>query len=116
MKTFDHTVQATSGSAAAVTRSTPVGHRHHLAGGDRDLRRVPAAGQQRAHLVADGEALDALAERGDGAAALEADHARRPGRRRVVALALEQVGAVDRGGGDVEHDLAGRRARGRAAR
>ena len=25
MKTFDHTVQATSGSAAAVTRSTPSG-------------------------------------------------------------------------------------------
>ena len=57
--TLDQTVAATSGSAAAVTRSTPVGHRHHLAGGHRDPGRVAAAGQQGAHLVADLEPLDA---------------------------------------------------------
>ena len=51
MNTLDQTVQATSGRAAAVTRSTPVRHRHHLTGGHHDLRGVPAAGQQGAHLV-----------------------------------------------------------------
>ena len=53
MKTFDQTVQATSGRAAAVSTSTPGGQRHHLPGGDEHLLGVPAAGEQRAHLVAD---------------------------------------------------------------
>ena len=59
MKTFDQTVQATSGSAAAVTRSIPAGHRHQLPGRHGHLLGVPAAGEQRAHLVADGPARDA---------------------------------------------------------
>ena len=66
MNTFDQTVQATSGSAAASTSSTPSGtgsswpHRH------RHLLRVAATAEQRAHLVADRPAgvLGAGAERG----------------------------------------------------
>ena len=51
MKTLDQTVQATSGSPAASARSTPSGtgitcSRHG------DLLGVTAAGEQRAHLVA----------------------------------------------------------------
>ena len=64
---FDHTVQVTSGRPAALTRSTPSGHRQHLHGGHDHPLRVPAAGQQRADLVADLPADDAGADRGDHA-------------------------------------------------
>ena len=63
--TFDHTVHATSGIPAAVTRSTPVGHGQQLRRGHRHLLGVPAAREQRAHRVADLPARDALAERRD---------------------------------------------------
>ena len=53
MNTLDHTVQATSGSAAAGDEVDPGRDRHQLAGRDRDQLGVPAAGEQRAHLVAD---------------------------------------------------------------
>ena len=62
MNTFDQTVQATSGSAAALDQVDAGGHRHHLAGRDGDALGVPAAGEQRAHLVADRPAGDALAD------------------------------------------------------
>ena len=106
MNTLDHTVHATSGSAAASTRSTPVRHRHQLPGRHRHLGGVGAGGQQRARLVAHRPALDAVADGGDGPAALHAEHVGRPGRRRVEALPLQQVGPVEAGGGDVEHHLA----------
>ena len=51
--TFDQTVHATSGSPPAVTRSTPSGIGSSCAAGTATCSRVPAAGQQRAHLVAD---------------------------------------------------------------
>src|SRR5690606_9272490 len=80
--------------------------RQQLRRGHGDLLRVPAAREQRAHLVADLPALDTLAERGDPAGALEPDDVRRAGRRRVVALPLQQVGAVDRARHHVDDDLA----------
>ena len=51
MNTLDHTVQATSGSAAAVTRSTPAGTGITWPAGTTTLLGVPAAGQQGADLV-----------------------------------------------------------------
>jgi hypothetical protein len=42
---------------------------------------------------------------------LEAEHVRGAGRRRVVPLALLEVGVVDPGGGDLDQDLAGSRRR-----
>ena len=93
-----------------MTRSTPVGHRHHLAGRDGDLVGVPAAGEQGADLVARPRAR----RRRSPTAATVPLHSRprmseAPGRRRVEALPLQEVGPVDRGGGDVDQDLAAAR-------
>ena len=65
--TLDHTVQATSGSAAASTRLTPFGTGRQCAGVDRDPLRVAAAGQQGAHLVAQLPAGDVRPDRPDHA-------------------------------------------------
>jgi hypothetical protein len=81
--------------------------REQLRGRHRDLLGVPAAGQQRAHLVPDRPAGDSLPERSDPPRALQSDNLRRAGRRRVVALALQQVGPVDGAGGHIQHDFAG---------
>ena len=107
MNTFDHTVQATSGSAAAVDQVDAGRHRHQLARGQRDLGGVAAGRQQRAPLVAHRPAGHVGADRGDGAAALHAEHVGGTGRRRVEPHPLQQVGPVQPGGGDVEHHLAG---------
>ena len=105
--TFDQTVQATSGSAGGLQQGQPGRHRQQLAGRDRDPLRVPAAAEQRAHLVADGPAGHAVAERGDPARALQPRVRRGARRRRVVALPLQEVGPVDRAGGDLDEHLAG---------
>ena len=65
MKTLDQTVHATSGRPAASTRSTPAGTGITWPAGTATRVGVPPTGQQRADLVADRPALDALAERGD---------------------------------------------------
>ena len=96
MKTFDQTVQVTSGSAAACVRSMPSGTGSSWPAGTATFSRVSAAREQRAHLVADGPAGDTGAELGDPAGALQAGVGGGAGRRVVEALALEEVGAVDR--------------------
>ena len=96
MNTFDHTVHATSGSAAAATRSTPSGTGISCPAGTATWVGVRTRGQQRAGRVADRPAVDVGAERRDGSAALHAENGGRPRRRRVVALPLQQVGAVER--------------------
>ena len=116
MKTLDHTVHATSGSAGRLDEGDAGRHRHHLPDRHGHARGVPATGEQGAHLVADRPALDALAELGDPAAALEADDVGGAGRRRVEALPLQGVGPVDRRGDDVDQHLAGGRASGRRPR
>ena len=80
--------------------------RHHLPGGHGHLLGVPPGREERAHLVAHLMALDALADRADPARALEAEHVGGALRRRVEALPLQRVGAVDRAGDDVDDDLA----------
>ena len=95
MKTLDQTVQATSGSAAAVDQVDAVGHRHHLPGRHGHPLGVPAAGQQRAHLVADRPARRRPRRARRSAAALQAEDVRGARRRRVEALPLQEVGAVD---------------------
>jgi hypothetical protein len=65
------------------------------------------------HLIADGPSRGHVgAEREDGAGALEPRVGRRAGGRRVAAVALESVGAVDAGGRDLEEDLAFSQRRG----
>ena len=106
-KTLAYTVHAVSGNAAASVRPTPAGtgsswpSRHH------DLLGVAAAGQQRAHLVTRPPAGDAVADGPDPAGAFQARVRRRARRRRVAALPLHQVGAVDTAGGDLDDHLAG---------
>ena len=115
MNTLDHTVHATSGSAAAVHEVDAGGHRHHLSGRHRDAgrrSRHPASSAQTS--VADRPArrrrrrpprrCRCTPARGSSEA---------PGRRRVVTLPLQQVGPVDRGRGDVEQRPRPDRARGR---
>ena len=88
-----------------------VGHRHQLAGGQRHLGGVGPGRQQGAAGVAHLPVGDAVPDGGDGPAALHAEDVGGPGRRRVEALPLQQVGPVEAGRGDVEHDLARPRLR-----
>ncbi|GAA3054693.1 hypothetical protein GCM10020000_41060 [Streptomyces olivoverticillatus] len=105
MKTFDQTVAVTSGSAAAERTSRPSRYGQQLARRHADLLRVSAARQQRAHLVADGPAAHPRPDRRDAAGALQARVGGGAGRRVVEALPLEQVGAVDGAGHDLDQDL-----------
>ena len=109
MTRFDHTVQATSGSAAASCSVTPSGNRHHLAGGHGDVLGIASAGQQSANLLPDGPAGDAVADRGDRSGHLQPEGLAGSRRRRVVTRGLQQVGAVDAGGADLDQDFAGGR-------
>ena len=69
---------------------------------DRNLLGIATAGQQCADFVADGPTGDVFAEFGDHTRAFEAEDVTRAWRRRVEALTLEQVGAVDGGRGDLD--------------
>ena len=80
---------------------------HHLADGNRDAGRVAATGEQGGDAFADAVEGQRRPDRGDGARALQADDVARPGRRRVFALALQQVCAVYRARRDVDDDLVG---------
>ena len=107
MKTFDHTVQVTSGSAAASTRSTPGRHRQQLPGRARPpARRTRRRRAARTTSSPTAQPSTPSPRRGDPAGALQPEVRRGAGRRVVVALPLQQVGPVDRAGGDVDEDLA----------
>lgn len=74
--------------------------------GHRELR-VAAAGNQRHHRLADGEAADLAADRPHRAGDLQAGNVRGAGRRVVHALALKHVGTVDAGGADFDQTSRG---------
>src|SRR5882757_1801311 len=95
------------GQAGRLDQGQPFGYRHQLAGGDGDAFGIAAAGEQRAHLVADFPALDARADGGNPTAAFQPEDGRRAGWRRIVPHALCNVRAIDARGDDVEQDLAG---------
>ena len=80
-------------------------HGHHLDGGNHDALGVPAARQECGNVVADPPALDRSTHGRDPARALQARVGRCAGRRWVVTLPLQQVGAVDAGRNDIDHDL-----------
>ena len=68
---------------------------------------APALGDGRdEHAVADGEPVDGVADLGDGADRLVAEDAA-VGDRGHVALQDVQVGAADRGGVHLDHDVGG---------
>ncbi len=83
-------------------------HHARMAGefpGDHQLLGI-AARQQRRHLLPDAVEADGRADRADGSGALEPEDGRGSGRRGIVALALQEVGAVHRRRGDVDDHLA----------
>ena len=95
------------GQPAGLDQVDTGGQRQHLAGGHGDLLGIAATGQQGAHLVADRETrVDVGSERGDAAGALETGVRRRARRRGVVPLPLQDIGAVDGRGDDVDQHLA----------
>ena len=112
MKTLDHTVAATSGRQAASTRETPPGTGMTWPTGTATRSAYPPPASSAHTSSPTDQPGDALAELGDAAAALEADRVGGAGRRRVEALPLQGVGAVDRRGDDLDEDLAGAGARG----
>ena len=67
---------------------------------------IAAAGDQRADRLADPARIDALADRDDRARHLEARDRRRPGRRRIEAEPLHDVGPVDAGRLDPDQHFA----------
>ena len=95
------------GQPCGVDERHAAGHRQHLLGRRHDALGVAPAVDEGAHLVAHLPALDALTERRDASAHLEARVVRRAGWRRVVAHPLHDVGAVDARGDDVDEHLAG---------
>ncbi len=95
------------GQAGRLHEVEAIGHREDVALVDRDELRVAAAGEQRAHAVADAPARRTRADGRDRARHLEPQVRRRACGRRVRALALAEVGAVDAGGGHADQDLSG---------
>ena len=86
MNTLDQTVQATSGSAAAVDQVTPSGTGITCPAGHGDLLGVAAAGQQRADLVADRASRRPVADARRRCRCTPGRDVGGAGRRRVVAL------------------------------
>src|SRR3546814_9806377 len=78
-------------------------------GNGQDLRRrrsavfgIAPTGQEGADLLADLQVADAHSQRDDGSGHLQAGQGAGPGGRRIAALALQHVGPVDAGGGDLD--------------
>src|SRR5688572_6189219 len=72
---------------------------------------VPAAAEQREHAIARREVGDPGPRRFDGARGLETEDRRFTGRRRVMTLALNSVGAVDARRMHANQDAAGAHGR-----
>ena len=83
----------------------PVGHGQHLRAGTTTFSAYPPPASS-AHTSSPTDQPVTPSPSARPPRALQTDDLRRPGRRRVVALALHQVGAVHRGGRDVDQHLA----------
>jgi hypothetical protein len=96
------------GHAPGLLPVEAAGHRHELALVDGGQLGLPAAPHDRHHAIALGEALGSRAAAHHLARQLEpGDVGRRARRRRVVAGALVDVGAVEPGPPHADEDLAG---------
>ena len=94
------------GQRCGVDEIDGVRHGEKLAGCGDGQFGVPAAAEQGADAVADGDIRHAVAECGDGARDLEAGPVRRTGRRGIGAHSLVQVGPIDPGCGDLDEHFA----------
>ena len=104
-KTLVHTVKNVSGIAAALVNSMPSGTGRHWGAGATQVLGVPATGDQRTHPIADLPAIDARSGLDDGAGHLQSGDVRRARRRRVQALPLHHVRAIDAGCRHLDQDL-----------
>ncbi|MNI36886.1 hypothetical protein D3C73_909530 [compost metagenome] len=95
------------GQGGGLDEVEAVGNRQGVAGVDQGVFRVAAAAQQGADPVADGPAADAFADRLDLAGDLQPQHVRSARRRRITALALDDIGTIHPGGAHADADLAG---------
>ena len=105
--TLVHTVKNVSGMPAAWIAREALRDRQALLVRHGGALGVAAAGQQRADRIADRPAAHVRAERGDDAGDFETGNIGRARRRRILAEALQHVGAIDARGGDVDQDFAG---------
>ncbi|MOA02315.1 hypothetical protein D3C78_1217620 [compost metagenome] len=87
-----------------LLQTQPLGHRQGVAGIHHHLLGHAAAGQQRAHPVAHAPAT-AGPHLADHSGALQTQHRGHARRRRVQAVALQQVGSVETGGRHANADL-----------
>lgn len=84
-----------------------VGHRHDLALVDRDRLGIGPATDDAHHPIAHRKLVDPLAHLPHGACVLHAWNLVIHRRAGIQAPALQQVGPVERGGGDVHHHFGG---------
>src|SRR5262249_29326759 len=94
------------GQAGRIDQADPSRDRQALPGRNRYELGVSAAGEQRAHLVADLPLGHTGPERLHDSGALQARVGRRARWRRIEARALEQVRAVQPGGDHIDQYLA----------
>ena len=81
-------------------------HRHHLRRRTQHPVGVAAAAEQGAHLLADRQIFDPLADGLYHPRTLQPQHLAGAGRRRVEPGFLRQIGAIDAGGADADSHLA----------
>ncbi|MNR26173.1 hypothetical protein D3C85_1433670 [compost metagenome] len=86
-----------------------LGNRQCLTGRGDAILRIPAAIGQRTHAIAEDELSDALADRHDFTGHFQPGDGAHAGFHRVLARALDHVGAVDAGGVDADQYFAGPR-------
>ena len=72
----------------------------------RDVLGVTTPGEQGANLLSNKKINDVPADDGDRPGHLKAEDGAGPRRRRIESCGLKQVGAIDSGGLDFDHNLA----------
>ena len=107
-KTFAQTVKKVFRDARRLFHGKALWHRQALWAGRQAILGVAAAGDERADAVALTPA-GVRGRGGDGARDFHSEDGRCSGRGRILAGALHEVGTVDPGGCDADHDFAGSR-------
>jgi hypothetical protein len=95
------------GDSGRVDEGDLLGPGEHESGVHGDVLGVAASGEEGADLGAEERGVVVAADVDDRAGDLESGPGGRTGRARVVAGDLEEVGAVDAGGGDLDEDFIG---------
>ena len=95
------------GNRGRLTRPEPSGSGSACGSGTTQYSRVPAARDERAHVVALAPARDIRADGRDSSGDLEAGQVRDAGRWRILAEPLQDVGPIDACGLDSHQQFTG---------